>query len=79
MRAYEEETRERIRTRATYVKLQPAKAKCPSGKRQFSTKKQALGASSVHLKRGDAAFLRIYKCPFCRDFHLTSKEQSKRN
>ena len=43
-----------------------------SGKTQFAKKKQALSrANSEGVRKG--APLSVYKCPFCGDWHLTSK------
>ena len=51
------------------------KASCRvSGKIKFSTEKAALGASNVTGKVFDKE-LYYYKCPYCRDFHLTKSVQ----
>lgn len=43
-----------------------------SGKTCFSKRKQALTQASVRAKE-QGIVIRVYKCEFCRDFHLTSK------
>jgi hypothetical protein len=35
------------------------------------SRKQALTQQNTLIKQGEATYLRIYKCKFCRYFHLT--------
>jgi hypothetical protein len=73
-------TFERIRTRSVnfkapvYIKIDKS---CPSGKTRHSTKKRALGSAAFTCKRTGKHNLRVYKCPQCRDFHLTSTKQRR--
>jgi hypothetical protein len=43
-----------------------------SGKYSYPTKKAALSAAAQSQKHA-VAELHTYKCPFCRDFHITSQ------
>lgn len=41
---------------------------------RYARKQQAIGAAAVSSQRTGRA-IEIYRCPFCGDFHLTSREQ----
>jgi hypothetical protein len=51
--------------------------RCPvNGKTRWSTQKGALGSASV-ASRHSGKDMRVYKCTFCRGWHLTSKTDRK--
>lgn len=79
---YDEEDapiREKIRTRVHFIKDTPVKEKpCITGKTRHKTRKRALSSQHAVLRNGSASFITVYKCPFCHDFHLTSRKPGQR-
>jgi len=41
------------------------------------SRKQALTARAFHLSRGEAQFLKIYRCPRCPFWHLSHKRDRR--
>ncbi len=47
-------------------------------KRAYATKKNALTAKS-RLRAHEGKTMKIYKCPHCKNFHLTTDNQTGNN
>lgn len=51
--------------------------RCPeSGKTKFPTRKHALSTANYEAKRKGIRFY-VYKCPHCRDWHMTRWTQER--
>lgn len=73
------EPREKMRTKTLIIKSAKRPPKhCPTGKTVHPTKKRALSSAHTVVRFGHAELIRVYKCPTCHNYHLTSQVERKK-
>ena len=55
--------------------LCPERSDCWN-KKQFKSKEAALFAVERYKTRYGCKYIRVYKCPYCQKYHLTSKQKT---
>jgi hypothetical protein len=50
---------------------------CCNGKNSYHTSREAEEVRQTNLASGRVSYLRVYRCPHCFHWHLTSKQPKK--